>query len=209
MRKTSPPQHPWSEPAPCALDSSNRNGGTHSSIAKVLSLLRTDGQRGSCVSGWVTEVPAWADECWCLPHILWVHHHVTTYGDDRSRSGKRTAAHRGKGFGMLLMSTFMDFRLSSCSLTVFRSRSQQMHPFPHLALIFFRTNKQRRKTWREKKEKGSGKRQTLNMQTVKKNKLVANWNVWSESGYVYILKLWKSFPRKYFTKAQTDFSVIK
>lgn len=35
---------------------------------------------------------------------------------------------------------------------------------------------------------GAENRQTLNMQTVKKDKLVTNWNVWSESGYVYILK---------------------
>lgn len=35
---------------------------------------------------------------------------------------------------------------------------------------------------------GAEKRQTPNMQTVKKDKLVTNWNVWSESGYVYILK---------------------
>lgn len=53
---------------------------------------------------------------------------------------------------------------------------------------------------------GAEKRQTLNMQTVKKDKVVTNWNVWSESGYVYILKRWEPFPRKYFTKASTDLS---
>lgn len=64
--------------------------------------------------------------------------------------------------------------------------------------------------YQQTEEEKGGKREdprkeTLNMQTVK----TENWNVCSEGGYVYILKLWKTFPKKYFTKVQTDLSVIK
>lgn len=124
----------------------------------------------------------------------------------------------GVKFGMFLMSTFMEFRLSPSSSTVFGLYSDLEVSRRTLFRIwlqssYVQTNRGGKRGERNKKKtnkkKGSEKRQTLNMQTVKKNKLVANWNVWSESGYVYILKLWKSFPRKYFTKVQTDLSVIK